>query len=264
MLVHLELHDLLLLLDGNGDDLVLEAARLDGSQGLLLGVVAELVQLLPGDAPDVADVLGGGAHVVVVISIPQAVLDHGVDDLGVAHASAPTVGGDGIGSAAHALSAAAHDEVSVAALDGAGALDDGLQTGAADHAHGVGGHLQGHAGLDHALTGHVLTLGSGQDVTEHDLIQPLALDVAALEGLGDDDGAQLSGRDIPQRAAEGADGGTAGADNIDISHCCCTSNRIYKVSITHTFTATLYLPPLEKSMVFLKFSGAFPQNFLFF
>ena len=250
MLVDLELHDLLLLLHGHGDDLVLEAAGSHSGQSLLLGVVAELVQLLPGDAPDVADVLGGG--------------DHGVDDLGVAHPSAPTVGGDGVGGAAHALGAAAHHQVGVAALDGAGALDDGLQAGAADHAHGVGGHLQGHAGLDHALTGHVLALGSGQDVAEHDLIQPLALDVAPLEGLGDDDGAQLGGGHILQGAAEGTDGGTAGADNIDVSHVDCTSNRIYKVSITHTFTATLYLPPLEKSMVFLKFSGAFPQNFLFF
>ena len=31
-----------------------------------------------------------------------------------------------------------------------------------------------------------------------------------------------------------------------------TSKKIYKVSIKHTFTATLYLPRLQKSTVFLK------------
>ena len=78
-----------------------------------------------------------------------------------------------------------HDQVSIASLDGAGALDDGLQAGAADHADGVGGNLQGHTSLDHALTSHVLALSSGQNVTEHNLVQPLALDVAALQSLGD-------------------------------------------------------------------------------
>ena len=155
---------------------------------------------------------------IVVVSVPQAVLDHGVDELLLAHASAPAGLGDGVGSSGHILGAAAHDHVGVAALDGAGALDDGLQTGAADHADGVGGNLQGDAGLDHALTGHVLALRGGQDVAEHDLVQPLALDVAPLEGLGHDDGAQLSGGDVLQGAAKLADGSTAGADNIDISH----------------------------------------------
>ena len=38
-----------------------------------------------GDLPLLGDVLGGGAHVVAVEGIPQAVLDHGVDHLERAH-----------------------------------------------------------------------------------------------------------------------------------------------------------------------------------
>ena len=218
ILVGVEDELLLLLLHGNRHDLVLEAAGLHSGNSLLLGVVAELVQLLAGDAPDVADVLSGGAHVVVVVSVPQAVLDHGVDQLLLAHTSAPAGLGDGVGSSGHVLGAAAHDQVSIASLDGAGTLDDGLQAGAADHADGVGGNLQGHTGLDHALTSHVLALSSRQDVTEHDLVQPLALDVTALQSLGDHSSAQLSSGDILQGTAELAHGSTAGADDINISH----------------------------------------------
>src|SRR5699024_2283228 len=129
-----------LLLDHHGHDLVVKPAGLLSSLGLLLGGGAEGVQLLAGDAPHVADVLSGGAHVVVVISVPQAVLDHGVDDLLIAHAGAPALSGQRIGSSGHVLSAAGHDDIGVAGQDGAGTLNDGLHTGAAHHAHGIGGH----------------------------------------------------------------------------------------------------------------------------
>src|SRR4029453_4739850 len=41
------------------------------------------VAVLPGDAVPLRDVLRGDAHVVVVESVPQAVVDHVVKDLGV-------------------------------------------------------------------------------------------------------------------------------------------------------------------------------------
>ena len=45
----------------------------------------ELVLLLARDLPLLGDVLGGGAHVIAVEGVPQAVLDHGVDQLERAH-----------------------------------------------------------------------------------------------------------------------------------------------------------------------------------
>ena len=217
-LVHLELHHLLLLLDHDGDDLVLEAAGLDGGLGLLLGGGAESVQLLTGDAPHVADVLGGGAHVIVVEGVPQTVADHGVDDLLVTHAGAPALLGQGIGSGGHVLHAAGHHDVGVAGEDGAAGLDDGLHTGAADHAHGVGGGGQGHAGLHSGLTGGVLTQGGGEDAAEHDLVHVLGGHVGPLQGLLDDQSAQLYGGSILQRAAIGADGSAAAVNNINFLH----------------------------------------------
>ena len=106
-LVSLELDFLLLDLDGHGNDLIVELAGSLSGLGLLLRVSAELVHLLLGDAPDVADVLSGGSHVIVVVDVPEAVLDHGVDDLLVTHAGAPALIGQGEGSSAHVLGAAA-------------------------------------------------------------------------------------------------------------------------------------------------------------
>ena len=45
----------------------------------------ELVLLLAGDLPLLGDVLGGRAHVVAVEGVPEAVLDHRVDELEAAH-----------------------------------------------------------------------------------------------------------------------------------------------------------------------------------
>jgi hypothetical protein len=75
-------------LDGDGRDLVLELAGLLRGLGLVLRGDGELVLLLARDLPLAGDVLGGRAHVVAVEGVPQAVLDHGVDHLDVAHLGA--------------------------------------------------------------------------------------------------------------------------------------------------------------------------------
>ena len=217
-LVLLELDDLLLDLHGDGNDLIVKTAGSLSSLGLLLGGSAEGVELFAGDTPNIADVLGGGAHVVVVERIPQAVLDHGVDKLLVAHAGAPAGVGSGIRSGAHVLGAAADDDIGIAGEDGAASLNDGLHTGAADHAHGVSGNGIGDTGLDGHLAGNVLALGSGQDAAEHQLIHVLRSDICALQSFLDHDGAHVNSGGVLQGAAKGADGGTAAVDNVQILH----------------------------------------------
>ena len=218
ILVLLELHDLLLDLDGHGHDLIIELAGGLSSLGLLLGSGGESVLLLAGDAPDVVDILGSGAHVIVVISVPQAVLDHGVDQLLVAHTSAPAGVGSGIGSGAHVLGTTADHDVTVTGQNGAGALDNGLHAGAAHHTHGISGNGIRNAGLDGNLTGNVLTLSSGQDAAEHDLVHVLGSHVGALQRFLDNDSAHLGGGGVLQGSAKGADGGTAAVDNVQILH----------------------------------------------
>ena len=155
---------------------------------------------------------------IVVISVPQAVLDHGVDQLLIAHAGTPAGVHGGEGSGAHVLGTTADNDVGVAGQDGAGALDDGLHTGAADHADGVSGDGIGNAGLDGDLAGHVLTLRSGQDAAEHQLIHVLRSDIRALQSFLDDDSAHLGGGRILQGAAKRTDRGSAAIHNIQIFH----------------------------------------------
>ena len=218
ILVLLKLHNVLLDLHGHGNDLIVKPAGGLGGLSLLLGGGGKLVLLLAGDAPDVVDVLGSGAHVVVVVGIPQAVLDHLVHQLLVAHAGAPAGVGSQEGSGAHVLGAAADHNVGVAGQDGAGALDDRLHTGAADHAHGVGRNRVGDAGLDGDLAGHVLPKTRGQNAAEHQLVHLLRLHAGAVQSLFDHDSAHLGGGGVLQAAAERADSGSAAADDIKIFH----------------------------------------------
>ena len=203
---------------GNGNDLVIEPAGIAGGAGLLLRSGGELVLLLAGDAPDVVDVLSGGAHVIVVVSVPQAVLDHGVDQLLVTHAGAPAGIHGNEGSGAHVLGAAADHDVGVTGQDGAGALDDGLHAGTADHAHGIGGNGIGDAGLDGDLPGHVLALSGGQDAAEHDLVHLLGLHAGAVQRFLHHDGAHLGSGSVLQGAAKGTNGGSAAVDDIKLFH----------------------------------------------
>ena len=217
-LVTLELHDLLLDLHRDGNDLVIEAAGGLSGLGLLLGSSGELVLLTAGDAPDIIDVLGSGTHVIVIESIPQTVTDHGVHDLLVTHAGAPAGIGGGEGSSAHVLGTAADHDVGIAGQNGTGTLDDGLHAGAADHADGVGGNGVGDTGLDGDLTGHVLAQTGGQDAAEHQLIHVLGSNVGPLQGLLHHDGAHLSGGGVLQGTAEGTDSGSAAVDDVQVFH----------------------------------------------
>ena len=155
---------------------------------------------------------------IVVVGVPQAVLDHGVHHLVVTHAGAPAGGGDGVGGGGHVLGAAGHDDVGVAGQNGTGALNDGLHAGAAHHAHSVGGDADGDAGLQRALAGHVLAQTGGEDAAEHDLVHLLRLHAGAAQRLLDHGGAHLGGGGVLQASAKGTDGGTAAVDHIDFFH----------------------------------------------
>ena len=56
------------------------------------------------------------------------------------------------------------------------------------------------------------------EIAHVDLIDLLGLDMGAIQRLFDDDGAQLSGGDIGEGAAELANGSTAGAGDDDLFH----------------------------------------------
>jgi hypothetical protein len=87
VLVGVEQHRIALALrDADRDDLVLELARVLRRGGFLLASQRKCVLHFARDAVRTGDVFGGDAHVVLVVDVPQAIDDHGVDHLPVAHA----------------------------------------------------------------------------------------------------------------------------------------------------------------------------------
>jgi len=71
------------------------------------------VGLVTTDAVLLGHVLGRHAHVVVVEDVPQAVVDHGVDELGLGHAHAIAVAclGQHERGLVHVLDATRHNHV---------------------------------------------------------------------------------------------------------------------------------------------------------
>ena len=77
--------------DFDGEDFFFEVGA--GGGGAAVGFCGEGVLFGAGDGVLVGDELGTDAHVEVVVNLPETVVDHGVDELAVAHA----VAGAGLG-----------------------------------------------------------------------------------------------------------------------------------------------------------------------
>src|SRR5690606_32812272 len=108
------------------------------------------------------------AHVVVVERVPQAVLDHGVDELDVAHLGAVAHVG-GVHGPAHALLAAGNDDGRIARLNLLRTECHRTQPRAADLVDAPGRRVDGNAGRDGSLPCGALTLSGGKDLAEDDL-----------------------------------------------------------------------------------------------
>ena len=158
---------------------------------------------------------------IVVESIPQGVVHHGIHQGGVAHAVAVTALHHGIGGQGHAFHAAGDNDIGVARFDHLGGHVDAVQTGTADNINGNGGGGHGQTGLQGSLTGDVLAQAGLNDAAHINMIDLLGGDACAGKGFFDDDGTQLRSRDSAERAAHGADGGTAGACQYDFLHSSC-------------------------------------------
>ena len=201
-----------------GNDLVPEAARLLRGLGLVLALDRELVLLLARDRVFLGHVLGGDAHVVLVVDVPQAVDDHRVDQLRVAHAKAVARAVQHVRRRAHVLLAARDHDVRVAAGDGLRAQHRRLEAGAADL---VDGHRRDHvgqAGPDRRLARRVLPDAGREHLAHDDFGDLVGRDARALQHLPDDVRAQPGRRHAGEGPAELADRGPRRAYDDDVFH----------------------------------------------
>ena len=206
-------------LDRHRDDLVLEAPGGLGGLGLLLRAGGEGVLLVAGQLPLARHVLGRVAHVVAVDGAPQSVLEHGVEELDVAHLGAVAQVRD-VGRLAHALLAAGDDDVGVAQLDGLVAQRDAAQAGATELVDLVGGALDRDAGLDRRLARRVLAGAGGQDLTQDRLVDLLGVDFGPLHRFLDRHGAQIGRGDARKSPVERADRRTRRPGDDHFCHGC--------------------------------------------
>ena len=216
----------LLLGDDHGNDLVLELAGLDGGFGLLLGLQGEFVEFFSGDAPLIGNVLSGHAHVILVESVPQTVVDHDVDHLRVEHSRAPAGSGHGVGSQGHGFGTACDDDVSVAGLDDLSGETYAAKTGTADLIDGHCGSLLRETCCQGDLACDVLTQAGLQYAAEYELVDLFGLDASSLNSLFDNRLTEGNSGGVLQGSAEAADGCSGCAGNDYFSHVICPPKNI--------------------------------------
>ncbi len=204
--------------DQDRGDFINEAPGFDGGHGFLLRGRSEGILLLASQAVLLDQVLGGDAHVVIVERIPQAIADHGVDDLRVTHAQAGAGAGHDVVGQAHVLLAAGDDHLGVAATDRLGTQVQGLEARAADLVQGHGRHGEGQAGLDRGLARRVLPGACGQHLAHDHFVDFSRVQAGLRQQLADHRSAQLDGGHIGERALEAADRGARGGNNDDFLH----------------------------------------------
>ena len=73
-----------LALDLERDDFIFELARFLCSLGFVLRLQRKLILLLARDTEFLCDVFCGSTHVVLIVDIPQTIVDHRIDQLGIA------------------------------------------------------------------------------------------------------------------------------------------------------------------------------------
>ena len=134
----------------NAPAAVARAALLMAARGVLvLRVAADVVVL--------GDDLAGVAHVALLERAPQAVVDHRVDDLAVAHAQPFAHARQQVRAVAHRLHAAGDGDVDVAGRDALGGEHHGLQPRAADLVDRQRGDVIGQAAAERRLPRRVLS-----------------------------------------------------------------------------------------------------------
>ena len=155
---------------------------------------------------------------ILVESIPQTVVYHNVDHLGVEHSCTPACSGHRIGSHGHGFGTAGYDDVGIASLDDLGSQTYAAKTGTADLIDGHSGSLDGESCSQGDLTCDVLAQAGLQYAAEYELVDLFGLDASSLNSLFDSSLTKGDGGGVLQGAAEAADGCSGCAGNYYFSH----------------------------------------------
>ena len=142
-----------------------------------MGVERVGVLLLAGDGVFFGDELAGHAHVLIVTGAPEAIVDHGVDGLCVAHAKAFARVGKKVGCVGHGFHAAGDGDLGVSGSDGVGGEGNGFEAGAADHVDGEGRDGVGETAAKGGLACGILAEAGGENAAHDALGDKRGIDV---------------------------------------------------------------------------------------
>ena len=183
-----------LLRNRDRQDLVGEVAVGGRARRLLMAARGVLVLRGAADVVVLGDHLAGVAHVALLERAPEAVVDHRVDDLAVAHAQAVAHARQQVRAVAHRLHAAGDGDVDVADADALVREHHRLQSRAAHLVDRQRRDVIGQAAVQRRLPRGVLAEPGGHDVAHDAFVDDLRVDAGAAHGFGDDQRAELRSR----------------------------------------------------------------------
>ncbi|MNE41221.1 hypothetical protein D3C80_1352810 [compost metagenome] len=180
-----------------------------GSEGILC-FTRDLVLL--------RQILSCDTHVIVVEGVPQAILDHAVLQLRMAHTQAGACLGQNIGGQTHIFLTASDYQFRVAATDCLDGKMDRLETGAADLVQGQGRGGVWQPCLDRCLACRVLPSAGSEHLAEYHFINLSSIDTRLLQQAANHCGTQFGRGNCRQSTLETANGGTSSGNDYDFVH----------------------------------------------
>ena len=176
----------------------------------------KLILLLARDLVLFRNVLAGDAHVIVVVNIPQTILDHGINDLRIAQAIALARLRQKIRRVGHGFHATGDHDFAVAGLNGLRAQCDSLQSRAAHFIDCHSTDFRRQAAENRRLARGILSQAGGDHVAHDAFIHLRRVYLGALHRLAHHYRAELRGAPIGQRALELSHRGAHPGDDDNI------------------------------------------------
>ena len=131
---------------------------------------------------------------IIIESIPQCILDHGINQCTVVHSVTVTSLHHSVRSHGHVLHTACNNDVCITCLNHLCRHVDTIQTGTAHYVDGNCRNLIGNPCFNGGLTSHVLTLSCLDDTTHIYLINFLRRNPCSVQRLFDYDCSKLCSR----------------------------------------------------------------------
>ncbi len=176
-----------------------------------MAFVGELILLLPRDVVLFGDKFAGDAHVEIFVHVPEAVVNHRVEEFLIAEAEAGARALQQIRAVRHGLHAAGDDDFGFAQSDALRCERDGFQAGAANFVDRHRGDARIETAAQRRLPRGILSEARLHHVAHDGFVDLLGIDTSAAHGFSDDFRAQLRRGKRRESAHEFSDGCADGA-----------------------------------------------------